>query len=158
MVTGAPRAAAIVGQRDVLDAGPLVARLRVQAHELADGRVEVVVDRQAEGTGEADAIGKSWVQRPSPRVVATSRARSCGRWRANSPVAKSMTWRWALALTSARISVWSSTSLTSLRATAARIDAAAICPIWGSIGPRTADGLIEIRSAANAMSVPPLIA
>ena len=49
-------------------------------------------------------------------------------------------------------------ALSSVRAAILLMDAAGHCPICGSTGPSTADGDITMRSAASAMSVPPLIA
>src|SRR5437764_45093 len=56
------------------------------------------------------------------------------------------------------MSVLSWTSFGSFLSIAARIDAAGYSPICGSTGPRTAEGAMTMRSAASAMSVPPLIA
>src|SRR6266567_3083815 len=143
---GAP---VVVGDREVLHRGPAVARLRVEAHELADLVGQVGVDLQAEGAGVVDVDGKSWVQRPWVRVVATSSARVSSSWWRSSPLTNSCTCDCALRATSARIRVLSSVSLASFWLTAARMEAAAYSPSCGSTGPSTAEGESTMRSAAR---------
>ena len=103
-------------------------------------------------------IGKSWVQRPSVKVVARATALSFGMCLSSTSITKTPTCTRALADMSARISISSLMSSGFLRERSLMMDAAGMSPIWGSTGPSTAFGSITISSAASAMSEPPDIA
>jgi len=101
----------------------------------------------------ATVIGKSWVQCPSLRMVASSMAFSLGSRLSSTSVIKEATCSCALAATSARINISSLIWLGFLSVKTLIIDAAGMSPTSGSMGPRTALLSMTIWSAARAMSV-----